>query len=39
VENCKKELEVKRENELKLKTRAMELQEELDYTLKRIDQL
>jgi hypothetical protein len=39
IETCKKELETKKENELKLRTRAFELQEELEQTLRRIDQL
>lgn len=39
IEDCKKELENQTANEVKLKTRARELQEELDATLKRIEQL
>jgi hypothetical protein len=37
--SCKKELETQIENEKKLKARSKELQEELDYTLRRIEQL
>jgi hypothetical protein len=37
IEDCKKELENQTANEAKLKTRARELQEELDATLKRIE--
>lgn len=37
IEECKKELETKKDSELKLRTRAAELQEELDQTLRRID--
>ncbi|CDW82093.1 UNKNOWN [Stylonychia lemnae] len=39
IEECKKELEDQRENEKKLKARQKELQDELDQTLKRIEQL
>jgi hypothetical protein len=34
---CAKELETKKDNELKLRTREYELKEELEYTLRRID--
>eukprot|EP00347_Sterkiella_histriomuscorum_P017288 403349958 len=39
IEECKKELDDQRDNERKLKIRQKELQDELDHTLKRIEQL
>jgi len=39
IDDCKKELDTYNENDKKLKQRAKELQDELEYTLKRIEQL
>lgn len=39
IDDCKKELDTYTENDKKLKSRAKELQDELEYTLKRIEQL
>ena len=39
IQDCKSELDQHRENEKKLKARAKELQDELDQTLRRIEQL
>ena len=39
IEDCKKELDTYNDNDKKLKSRAKELQDELEYTLKRIEQL
>lgn len=37
IDACRKELDTQVENEKKLKARSKELQEELDYTLRRIE--
>lgn len=39
IEECKKDLDSQKDNEKKLKARQKDLQEELEHTLKRIEQL